>query len=186
MLWVIVSILIVAIDQIAKYIVVENIAPGEMIPVIDKFFYLTLHKNPGAAWGILQNSQKLFLIIIPVISIFVLYFMAKNNNRFLRFSLAFILGGAAGNYIDRLFEGRVTDFLLFYIGSYPFPIFNAADMAITCGTVLLAVYMLFIYKEPPRKTESGEEKNKDKAKGMRIEAEGQGKSNDQGELKDAE
>lgn len=154
MLWIIVSLLIIVIDQVSKYIIVQNVAPGEMIPVIDRFFYLTLHKNPGAAWGILQNSQMLFLVIIPIISIVVLYFMAKNNNRFLRFSLAFILGGAAGNYIDRLFEGKVTDFLLFYIGSYPFPIFNAADMAITFGTILLAIYMLFIYKEPPKRDQA--------------------------------
>ena len=158
MLWIIISILVVAIDQISKYIVVENITTGELIPVIDKFFYLTLHKNPGAAWGILQNSRLLFLIMIPIISAAVIYIMIKNNSRFLRFALALILGGAAGNYIDRLFEGKVTDFLLFYIGSYPFPIFNAADMAVTCGTILLAVYMLFIYKEPPKKN-LGEEKN---------------------------
>lgn len=157
MSWIIISILIIAIDRISKYIVIENIAPGEMMPIIDKFFYITLHKNPGAAWGILQNSQIFFLIIIPIIAAFILYYMIKSKNRFLQFSLALILGGAAGNYIDRLFEGRVTDFLLFYIGSYPFPIFNAADMAITCGTVLLAVYMLFIYKEPPKKSDDATE-----------------------------
>lgn len=153
MLWIIISILVVAIDQFSKYIVVKNITTDQMIPVIDKFFYLTLHKNPGAAWGIMQNSRLFFLIIIPVISAAVIYFMLKSNSRFLRFSLALILGGAAGNYIDRLLEGKVTDFLLFYIGSYPFPIFNAADMAVTSGTILLAVYMLFIYKEPPKKNQ---------------------------------
>ena len=150
MLWIIVSVLVVVLDQTTKYIVTENISFGEMIPVIDGFFYLTLHKNPGAAWGILQDGRVLFMITIPVISAIVLYFMIRKKNRFLRFSLALILGGAAGNYIDRLFEGKVTDFLLFYIGSYPFPIFNVADMAITCGTVLLAIYMLFIYKEPSK------------------------------------
>ena len=148
MFWIIISILIVGIDQLTKYIVVNNIELNQSIPVIDHFFYLTLHKNPGAAWGILQNGRLFFLIAIPVISAFVVYFMIKYNNRFLRFSLALILGGAAGNYIDRLLEGKVTDFLLFYFGSYAFPIFNVADMAVTCGTILLAVYMLFIYKEP--------------------------------------
>ena len=152
MLWIIVSVIVVVLDQVTKYFVEKNISTDEMIPVIDKFFYLTLHKNPGAAWGILQNSRLLFLIIIPVISVVVVYFMAKNKGKFLRFSLALILGGAAGNYIDRLFEGKVTDFLLFYIGSYPFPIFNVADIAVTCGTFLLAIYMLFIYKEPPKST----------------------------------
>lgn len=153
MLWIIISILVVVIDQITKNIVVKNITTDQMIPVIDKFFYLTLHKNPGAAWGILQNSRLFFLIIIPIISAVVVYFMIKNNNSFLRFSLALILGGAAGNYIDRLLEGKVTDFLLFYIGSYEFPIFNAADSAVTCGTILLAIYMLFIYKEPQKKSQ---------------------------------
>ena len=148
MFWIIISILIVGIDQLTKYIVVNNIELNQSIPVIDQFFYLTLHKNPGAAWGILQNGRLFFIIAIPVISAFVVYFMIKYNNRFLRFSLALILGGAAGNYIDRLLEGKVTDFLLFYFGSYAFPIFNVADMAVTCGTILLAVYMLFIYKEP--------------------------------------
>jgi signal peptidase II len=156
MLWLIISILIVAIDQISKYIVVQNIKPDQMIPVIDKFFYLTLHRNPGAAWGILQNSRLLFLIIIPVISVVVVYYLFKSSHWLLKLALAMILGGAIGNYIDRLFIGKVTDFLLFYIGSYPFPIFNAADMAVTGGTILLAIYMLFVYKEPQKKGKAGE------------------------------
>jgi signal peptidase II len=151
MLWILLSVLIIVLDQISKYIVVKNIDQGHIIPVIDKFFYLTHYKNSGAAWGILQNGRLLFLIMIPVISAVIVYFMAKKDSRFLRVALAIILGGAAGNYIDRLFAGNVTDFLLFYIGSYPFPIFNVADIAITCGTILLAVYLLFIYKEPAKK-----------------------------------
>ncbi|NLK85945.1 MAG: signal peptidase II [Clostridiaceae bacterium] len=159
MLWIIIPIIVVAIDQLTKYIVVKNIEVSQMIPVIDDFFYLTLHKNTGGAWGILQNSRLLFLILIPVVSVFLVYYIVKNNNRFLRFTLALILGGAIGNYIDRVAEGAVTDFLLFYIGSYPFPIFNAADIAVTCGTILLAVYVLFIYKEPQKAKQ--DEKNEE-------------------------
>ncbi len=150
MFWIIIPIIVIAIDQLTKYIVVKNFALSEMIPVIDDFFYLTLHKNKGGAWGILQNSRLVFLILIPLVSAFLVYYIIKNKNRFLRFTLALILGGAIGNYIDRVVEGSVTDFLLFYIGSYPFPVFNVADIAVTCGTVLLAVYVLFIYKEPPK------------------------------------
>jgi signal peptidase II len=148
MLWIIITLIVAAIDQITKYIVVRNIGPSDMIPVIDKFFYLTFHKNQGGAWGIFQNSRLLFLILTPVISIAIIVFILKNDNKFIRSVLALILGGAIGNYIDRVAEGSVTDFLLFYIGSYPFPVFNAADIAVTCGTILLAVYILFIYKEP--------------------------------------
>ena len=150
MFWIIIPIIVIAIDQLTKYIVVKNFALSEMIPVIDDFFYLTLHKNKGGAWGILQNSRLVFLILIPLVSAFLVYYIIKNKNRFLRFTLALILGGAIGNYIDRVAEGSVTDFLLFYIGSYPFPVFNVADIAVTCGTVLLAVYVIFIYKEPPK------------------------------------
>lgn len=150
MLWIIISVIIVILDQITKYAVVQNIDIGEMIPVIDQFFYLTLHMNPGAAWGMLQNGRIFFLIIIPIISAFVVYYMFKNKNKFLRFTLALILAGAVGNYIDRLLFGEVRDFLLFYIGSYPFPIFNVADISVTCGTIAMAVYVLFIYKEPKK------------------------------------
>jgi len=148
MLWIIITILVAVIDQISKYIIVSNIEPVEMIPVIDNFFYLTLHKNQGGAWGIFQDSRLLFLILVPVVSAAIIYFIVKNDNKFLKYVLAVILGGAIGNYIDRIISGSVTDFLLFYIGSYPFPIFNFADIAVTCGTILLAVYVLFIYKEP--------------------------------------
>jgi signal peptidase II len=154
MLWIIIAIVIVVIDQIAKYHVVANIQTDQMIPVIDKFFYLTLHRNSGGAWSIMEDSRTVFLIVIPIISAVVIYFMIKNKSPFLRFSLSMVLGGAIGNYIDRLLVGKVTDYLLFYIGSYAFPIFNAADMAITGGTILLAIYLLFIYKEPPKKDQN--------------------------------
>lgn len=156
MLWIIIVALVILLDQISKYIVVNNIEVDETIQVIDKFFYLTHYKNPGAAWGIFKNGTLFFIIAIPVIAIAVLIFMIKNKQYFLRLSLSIILGGAIGNYIDRLFEGKVTDFLLFYIGSYPFPIFNVADIAITCGTILLAIYLLFIYKEPKKDITSEE------------------------------
>jgi signal peptidase II len=159
MLWILIPIIVAAIDQLTKYIVVRNIGLSERIPVIDGFFYLTLHKNQGGAWGILQNSRVLFLILIPVVSAFLVYYIIRNKDKFLRFTLALILGGAIGNYIDRIVEGSVTDFLLFYIGSYPFPVFNAADIAVTCGTILLAVYILFIYKEPKKAVQ--EEKNEE-------------------------
>jgi signal peptidase II len=159
MLWIIIPIIVVVIDQLTKYIVVRNISMSEKIPVIDGFFYLTLHKNRGGAWGILQDSRLLFIILIPVVSAFLVYYIIKNKNGFLRFTLALILGGAIGNYIDRLAEGSVTDFLLFYIGSYPFPVFNAADIAVTCGTILLAVYVIFIYKEPQKAKQ--DEKNEE-------------------------
>lgn len=153
MLWIAIPVLIVIIDQITKYIVVKNISMNQMIPVIEDFFYLTLHKNSGGAWGIMQNSRIFFIIAIPIISAGVIYSMCKNKSPMMRCALSIILGGAIGNYIDRLLEGSVTDFFLFYIGTYPFPIFNVADIAVTCGTILLIIYILFFYKEPQKESE---------------------------------
>lgn len=151
MIWIILAILIAAADQLSKYIVVKNIRPNEMIPVIDNFFYLTFIRNEGAAFSILQNGRLFFLILTPVIAVFLIYFLMKSKSSFLKLSLAMILGGAAGNYIDRLLIGSVTDFFSFRFGSYPFAIFNVGDAIITIGTCLLAVYLIFIYKEPDKK-----------------------------------
>ena len=82
MFWIIIPIIVIAIDQLTKYIVVKNFALSEMIPVIDDFFYLTLHKNKGGAWGILQNSRLVFLILIPLVSAFLVYYIIKNKKYF--------------------------------------------------------------------------------------------------------
>jgi signal peptidase II len=151
MLWMIIAAIIIAIDQVSKFIIVSNIEYGKMVPVIDKFFYITYYINKGAAWGILQNGRVIFIIFTPVIAALLIYFIFKSENKLLKLSLAFILGGAIGNLIDRILSGGATDFLLFYIGTYPFPIFNAADMSVVFGTILLAIYLIFIYKEPEKK-----------------------------------
>lgn len=153
MIWAIIIGAIVALDQVTKYIVSENIEYGGLIPVIDGFFYLTYHENKGAAWGILQNGRYFFIALTVLFSIVVVYFLAKYQNRFLKLSLAFILGGAVGNLIDRVVKGSVADFLDFHFGSYNFPTFNVADTFITVGTILLAYYMLFIYREPEKRAE---------------------------------
>ncbi len=155
MIWILLSVFITIIDQVTKHFVLQNIGIGEMIPVIDKFFYLTLYMNSGAAFSILKDGRPFFLVITPIVAILIIFIMFKNKNRFLSFTLAIILGGTMGNYIDRVVAGEVTDFLLFYIGSYPFPVFNVADIALTCGTILIGIYVTFFYKEPEKKGKTG-------------------------------
>lgn len=157
MLWAIIVILIVAVDQITKQIVMTKIPYGEIVPVIDKFFYLTYHENKGAAWGIFQNGRIFFIVLTLLISSVMIYFISKSKPRMLKLALAIILGGALGNFIDRVVKGGVGDFLDFYIGSYHFPTFNAADTFIVIGTILLAVYLLFIYKEPAKAEKTTED-----------------------------
>lgn len=163
MLWIILAVLIAVMDQISKYIVVKSIQPGQLIPIIDNFFYLTFIRNQGAAFSILQNGRIFFLILTPIIACFLIYFIFKSKSILFKVSLAFILGGAAGNYIDRLLIGSVTDFFSFRFGSYPFAIFNVSDTFVTIGTILLAIYLLFIYKEPDKKDSKKENAGQENA-----------------------
>lgn len=97
-------------------------------------------RNPGAAFGFLPNHQLIFLITTIVVVIFILFYYRrlKPHECAVKFALGLELGGAVGNLIDRLFFGRVTDFIDFRI----WPVFNIADIAIVVGLAVLgwAVY----------------------------------------------
>lgn len=147
MLWGIIVVIAIALDQVSKYIIERYVEYGSMIPVIDKFFYITYFRNKGAAWGMFQNGRYFFIAVTVIVAGVLIYMLTRSSNKLLKFSLAFILGGALGNFIDRVRVGSVVDFLDFYFGSYHFPTFNAADSFVVIGTVLLGIYMLFIHKE---------------------------------------
>lgn len=148
MIYIILIAVFVAVDQLTKYIIISNIEFGDRISLIDSFFYLTHWRNTGAAWGIMQNGRYVLIPITIVLSVLLVYFMFKSDKRFYRFSLSMILGGALGNLIDRIFRpDGVVDFLDFQFGSYHFPVFNAADCFVVVGTILLAFYTLFMYKD---------------------------------------
>lgn len=148
MIWILIIIFVVLLDQFTKYMVINNIELGNSIKVIEKFFYLVHWRNKGAAWGIMQNGTLFFIIVTVIVSIFLAVYMYKNDNKVLRLAVSMILGGAMGNLIDRVLRPEgVVDFLNFYIFSYNFPAFNVADSFITVGTAILAIYIFFIYKE---------------------------------------
>ncbi|HOJ09043.1 MAG TPA: signal peptidase II [Clostridiales bacterium] len=147
MLWIAIIILITAADQVSKYIVIKSVETGQLIPVINNFFYITYHENAGAAWGILQNKRYIFIFLTIVISIVMIYVLFKTKDKMLKLALSFVLGGAMGNLIDRIIKGSVADFLDFYFGKYNFPTFNVADSFVVIGTIILAVYLLFYYEE---------------------------------------
>jgi signal peptidase II len=147
MLWILIIVLITVLDQITKLLVTKYIEYGEKIPIIKNFFFLTYHENTGAAWGILPNGRYFFIAITILLSIVMIYYLFKTNNKYYKVSLTLILGGAIGNLIDRITKGKVVDFLDFYFGSYNFPTFNVADSSIVIGTFLLAFFILLIYKE---------------------------------------
>jgi len=117
---------------------------GESITIIDKFLYITSHRNRGAAWGILQGQMWLFYVITLVVIVAIMYYLHKaaKGKRLLGLSLALMLGGAIGNFIDRVLRQEVVDFIHTYIFSYNFPVFNIADSALVIGVILLMIQML--------------------------------------------
>ncbi|MGI6621746.1 MAG: signal peptidase II [Clostridiaceae bacterium] len=150
MLWIILIIGLIGIDQITKWYFLTNQLQYDKFPIIKDFFYLTYLENRGAAFGILQNFRWVFIILtIAVVGGMIWYFI-KNRNLVLRTSLAFIISGAVGNFIDRVLRGFVVDFLDFYPFGYDFPVFNVADICINIGVFLLIIYVLFIYHEPKK------------------------------------
>lgn len=136
------ALVVIVLDQISKYAVIERFAYAERLPVIAGFFDLTLLYNPGAAFSFLAGHggwQRWFFTGIAVVASGVMISLLRSQRGQVLFStaLGLILGGAIGNLIDRLVLGHVTDFLLFYWGGWSFPAFNLADCAITLGAILL-------------------------------------------------
>lgn len=141
----IIALFVVLLDQLTKWLIIAKMELGESIPVIDQIFYITSHRNRGAAWGILQNQMLLFYIITVIVIVYLVYFLQKHKHEKKGFNvgLALILGGAIGNFIDRLFRKEVVDFFDFRIFSYHYPIFNIADSALVIGVTILIIYILF-------------------------------------------
>lgn len=136
---IIISIILLCIDQIAKLLVINLLTKTDSIAIIKNFFYLTYINNDGAAFSILVG-KRIFLILVAIIVIIMLiHYIKKNNiqNKLEIVSLALIIGGSLGNLMDRVVRGYVIDFLDFKIFNYNFPIFNLADTFIVIGVILL-------------------------------------------------
>lgn len=136
------AVLIILLDQGSKWLVATKMDFGESIPVWRGVFSITSHRNTGAAFGILEGQMWLFFVITVIVVIGVIYYLHKFGRRqmLLGIALALVLGGAIGNFIDRLFRGSVVDF--FYFRIINFPIFNVADSALSVGVVLILIYTL--------------------------------------------
>ena len=141
-------IILAALDQFTKYLVIQNIQLNQEIPIIGDALVLGHIQNHGAAWGSLSGMRILLLVITIIVSIVlcVLYkrIIDKDKFRIVRICFVFILGGAIGNMIDRIRFGYVTDFIYFKLIN--FPLFNFADICVTCSIFLLVILFIFKYK----------------------------------------
>lgn len=132
------TLVVILLDQISKQFFW---ALGRNYDVIDGFFRVTLVRNSGAAFGMLQGGRAFLIAASVAASVFILFLTEKvpPEERWKRIFLGMILGGALGNLIDRLYPGHVIDFIDMGIGSYRWPVYNIADSAVTVGGILLVL-----------------------------------------------
>ena len=149
-----IALSVLLLDRLTKWLVAKNISPHDGLQVIPGFFRITHVENRGAAFGLFADSPAQWkialLVLFSIAALVVVSALLWRNSHSMTttgIGLALILGGALGNLWDRVLNGRVVDFLLFYIGRYQWPAFNVADSAIVVGAVLLVIEILFV--KPP-------------------------------------
>jgi signal peptidase II len=140
------AFLVILLDQGTKYLIKTYMAIGESIPLLGDVLRLTSHRNPGAAFGMLQGQRWLFILITLIVIGAVVYVARRIDRRriWLRISLGLLFGGAVGNLIDRILYGKVVDFIDIRIIHYP--IFNLADSAIVTAVILMMIDMLLQWR----------------------------------------
>ena len=140
----IVAIVILIIDQLTKKIITATMNIGDSYEVIPHFLNITSHRNNGAAWGILSGKMGFFYIITLIILAVLIIFYIKETkyNAFMQVAISLLFAGALGNFLDRLFNGEVVDFIDTNIFGYDFPIFNIADSSLTIGVIFVIIALV--------------------------------------------
>ena len=142
-------IILIAFDQYTKYLTVLNLKNNEAIVIIDGIFEFVYVENFGAAFGILQNAQIFFYIVTVIVlsAIIYIYIKMPANKIYLplKVCMTVLTAGAVGNFIDRVVNGFVVDFIYFKL--IDFPVFNIADCYVTVSVMVIAVLICFKYKD---------------------------------------
>ena len=155
------AVLVIVIDQITKIWAVNTLVFGEPVAVMSNLNW-TLAYNYGAAFSFLADmggwQRWFFTALATGVTVILVWWLKKLPNKLNVETLGInlVLGGAIGNVIDRVLEGRVTDFIDFYIGTWHYATFNVADMAITAGAGLLILSELVLKPRALKKAEQAE------------------------------
>ncbi|WP_182655905.1 signal peptidase II [Stenotrophomonas lacuserhaii] len=149
LIWLVVSVVVIILDQWSKAWVLSSLPEYEPVPVIEGFWNWFRTYNTGAAFSFLSDAggwQKYFFTVLAIgisgLMAWWLYGTARSNWRS-ALPFALVIGGAIGNVIDRQVHGHVVDFIQWYVGDHYWPSFNIADAAIVVGAVGIAVFGLF-------------------------------------------
>ncbi len=148
-LYLAIIIALTAVDQFTKEAAVSHLMGAGPYVIIDNVLELLYVENRGAAFGMMNGMRPFFLILAPAVSIFVFLLLlgTPDERRFLPVKICFlgIIAGAIGNFIDRLRQGYVVDFI--YFKPIDFPVFNVADICVTCSCILLMILFLLYYSD---------------------------------------
>ena len=146
--------LVVIIDQVIKYFVAMYLPQAGVVTAIPHLLDFNYVENPGVAFGMFENMRWIFVALTSVIIVILLYIIIfkKIKSKMFLISSALIIGGGIGNLIDRVLYGYVIDYLQL---SFFSPVCNFADYAVTVGTVLLVIYLLFM-SDSSKKANKGE------------------------------
>lgn len=146
LIYIFIVIAVIGIDIYTKYLSTTYFRIEE-IEIIKDALYFTYVENRGAAFGIMQNKQLIFIILTVIVILGMIGFLIKNKpqSKLLKLSLSFIIAGGIGNLIDRIHLGYVVDFIDVRIINYP--VFNVADCFVVIGAILLFIHVLFSKNE---------------------------------------
>lgn len=146
-LYALLAVALVALDQWVKWWVTANISVGESLPFIPHILGLNHVHNTGGAWSMLNQHTWLLSVVSSVVILIILLVLVRRlvRNPFGVISLIMVLAGAVGNLIDRIRLGYVVD--MFQTLFMNFPIFNVADICVVCGGIAFCVYFAFFYEK---------------------------------------
>ncbi len=145
-----IGLALAGIDQLIKYLIVNNVALNENINVLGDVFKITHVRNDGVAFGMFSGMQWLFIVltVLMLTAIIIYMFKKRPDSKLFYITVALIVGGGIGNLIDRICYHYVVDYLSL---SFFKPVCNFADYCITIGVILLAVYLLFFADKKDKK-----------------------------------
>lgn len=143
------SVLIVVLDQLTKFIVHSTMNLYDSIQVVPYLLNFTYIRNEGIAFGIYFEGAETIFIVLPILITIYLFYLLKNEDfqdKFSQIALFLIIAGAVGNIIDRIFRGYVVDFIDFHLNGMHWYVFNIADSSVTIGLIFLLYSSIIINK----------------------------------------
>ena len=141
-----IAMLVIALDQFTKYLVRANMQPGDRIPVIGDWMSIYYVQNTGTAFSMFSGNRFVTVFLTSALIIFCILFIikeARTGQMLVPALFTFVAAGGASNMIDRLMLGYVTDM----ISCGSFAVFNVADIGVTCGCVLAMIALIILYRD---------------------------------------